>query len=147
MVHLDNGFDQDLYDFNLGVLKDNGAKWDMIGMSLYPYWALDGGFRDDEDQTITDCIANIRHVSEKFDCDVMIVETGFYVDENDPERLHRRRTSDSHNGCLLRLVRVVGISAFKDHRPESSLMTFRGVSCYFPSCKVTEHLHRQTYEY
>ena len=49
MVHLDNGFDKDLYDFNLGVLKDNGAKWDMIGMSLYPYWALDGGFRTDED--------------------------------------------------------------------------------------------------
>ena len=55
MVHLDNGFDKDLYDFNLGVLKDNGAKWDMIGMSLYPYWALDGGFRTDEDQVITDC--------------------------------------------------------------------------------------------
>lgn len=45
----------------------------------------------DEEQTITDCIANIRHVSEKFDCDVMIVETGFYVDENDPERLERGR--------------------------------------------------------
>ena len=55
MVHLDNGFDKDLYDFNLGVLKDNGAKWDMIDMSLYPYWALDGGFRTDEDQVITDC--------------------------------------------------------------------------------------------
>ena len=27
MVHLDNGFDKDLYDFNLGVLRDNGAKW------------------------------------------------------------------------------------------------------------------------
>ena len=91
MVHLDNGFDQELYDFNLGVLKDNGAKWDMIGMSLYPYWALDGGFRTDEDQTITDCIANIRHVSEKFGCDVMIVETGFLVDEDDPERMERSR--------------------------------------------------------
>ena len=92
MVHLDNGFDKDLYDFNLGVLKDNGAKWDMIGMSLYPYWALDGGFRDDEDQTITDCIENIRYVSEKFGCDVMIVETGFLVDEDNPERLERSRS-------------------------------------------------------
>ena len=91
MVHLDNGFDKDLYDWNLGILKKYGAKWDMIGMSLYPYWALDGGFRDDEEQTITDCIANIRHVSQKFNSDVMIVETGFYVDENDPARLEKGR--------------------------------------------------------
>ena len=91
MVHLDNGFDKDLYDFNLGVLKDNGAKWDMIGMSLYPYWALDGGYRTDEDQVITDCIENIKYVSEKFSCDVMIVETGYPVDENDPERMERSR--------------------------------------------------------
>ena len=91
MVHLDNGFDKDLYDFNLGVLKDNGAKWDMIGMSLYPYWALDGGYRTDEDQVITDCIENIKYVSEKFACDVMIVETGYPVDENDPERMERSR--------------------------------------------------------
>lgn len=92
MVHLDNGFDKELYDWNLGILKENGAKWDMIGMSLYPYWALDGGFRDDEDQTITDCLENIRYVSEKFGCDVMIVETGFYVDESDPARLERGRS-------------------------------------------------------
>ena len=91
MVHLDNGFDKDLYDYNLGVLKDNGAQWDMIGMSLYPFWALDGGFRTDEDQVITDCIENIRYVSGKFGCDVMIVETGFLVDEKDPERMERSR--------------------------------------------------------
>lgn len=91
MVHLDNGFDQELYDWNLGVLQAGGARWDMIGMSLYPYWAMDGGFRDDAETTITDCIANIRHVSEKFGCDVMIVETGFLVDESDPEVLEEGR--------------------------------------------------------
>ena len=91
MVHLDNGFDKDLYDWNLGILKDGGAKWDMIGMSLYPYWAMDGGFRDDAETTITDCIENIRCVSDKFGCDVMIVETGFYVDESRPEILEEGR--------------------------------------------------------
>ena len=91
MVHLDNGFDKELYDWNLGVLKAGGAKWDMIGMSLYPYWAMDGGFRDDAETTITDCIENIRHVSDKFGCDVMIVETGFLVDESRPEVLEEGR--------------------------------------------------------
>jgi arabinogalactan endo-1,4-beta-galactosidase len=124
MVHLDNGFDQDLYDFNLGVLKDNGAKWDMIGMSLYPYWALDGRFRDDEEQTITDCIANIRHVSEKFGCDVMIVETGFYVDENDSERLERGRRQ---------LARVIRESM------NGTNGRCKGVFYWEPECKPSQY--------
>ena len=32
MVHLDNGYAKDLYDYNLGVLQAGGAKWAMIGM-------------------------------------------------------------------------------------------------------------------
>ena len=124
MVHLDNGFDQELYDFNLGVLKENGAKWDMIGMSLYPYWALDGGFRDDEDQTITDCMANIRHVSEKFGCDVMIVETGFYVDENDPARLERGRRQ---------LARVIRESMYETNG------RCKGVFYWEPECRPSQY--------
>ena len=92
MVHLDNGYDRNLYDWNLGILRDNGAKWDMIGMSLYPYWALDSGAHTDEDKVIADCIENIRYVSEKFGSDIMIVETGFYVDENDSARLEKGRS-------------------------------------------------------
>lgn len=76
MVHLDNGFDENLYNWNLDILKNNGAKFDMIGMSLYPFWAMDTGHRSDAETTITDCIANIKKVSEKYGCDVMIVETG-----------------------------------------------------------------------
>ena len=46
---------------------------------------------DDAETTITDCIENIRYVSDKFGCDVMIVETGFYVDESRPEILEEGR--------------------------------------------------------
>ena len=124
MVHLDNGFDKDLYDFNLGVLQKYGAKWDMIGMSLYPYWALDGGFRDDEEQTITDCIENIKHVSEKFGCDVMIVETGFLVDENDPERMETSRRQ------LARVIRE-SINNTDGH--------CKGVFYWEPECKPSQY--------
>ncbi len=75
----------DLYDYNLGIVKQYGGKFDMIGMSLYPYWAMEGHPELNADQIITDCIANIRRVSEKFGCDVMIVETGYEVDEKRPE--------------------------------------------------------------
>jgi arabinogalactan endo-1,4-beta-galactosidase len=39
IVHLDNGYNNSMYNKNLDILRDNGAKWDIIGMSLYPYWA------------------------------------------------------------------------------------------------------------
>ncbi len=83
LVHLDNGFDPDLYDWNLDILKDNGAVWDMVGMSLYPYWAQESDPERTADATITDCMANIKRVAEKYDCEVMIVETGMEcADEN-----------------------------------------------------------------
>lgn len=85
IVHLDNGYDRDLYDWNLDLLRRYGAKWDMIGMSLYPYWALEGHKRTTADEVIDDCIRNIRYVSDKYHCDVMIVETGMEVDEAHPE--------------------------------------------------------------
>lgn len=91
IVHLDRGHKQSLYDYNLGIVKEHGGKFDMIGMSLYPYWAMEN--RDDlkADDIISDCIANIRHVSEKFGCDVMIVETGYEVDEKNPEIMEEGR--------------------------------------------------------
>lgn len=85
IVHLDRGHKHDLYDYNLGIVKQYGGKFDMIGMSLYPYWAMEGHPELNADQIITDCIANIRRVSEKFGCDVMIVETGYEVNEKRPE--------------------------------------------------------------
>ena len=84
IVHLDNGFDASLYNHNLDIVKRYGGKWDMIGMSLYPYWAMDSKKEPNAWVTISDCMKNIRQVSKKYDCDVMIVETGFEVDESRP---------------------------------------------------------------
>ena len=91
IVHLDNGFDQALYDSNLDTLAKYGARWDMIGMSLYPYWALDSGVETDEEEAITHCIENINHVWEKYRTPVMLVETGFEVDESRPEVMEKGR--------------------------------------------------------
>ena len=91
IVHLDRGHLQSLYDWNLDIVKKYGGKFDMVGMSLYPYWAMEGHPELNAEDIITDCIANIRHVSEKYKCDVMIVETGFEVDEQHPEKMEEGR--------------------------------------------------------
>lgn len=83
IIHLDNGFDQKLYDTVFDSLKANGVEWDVIGMSVYPYWAMEGGHEESEIMTLVDSIANIRHLKKKYGTDVMIVETG--VDARNPE--------------------------------------------------------------
>jgi len=91
IVHLDNGWNHDLYDWNIGGLKEKGATFDMIGMSLYPYWAQQTDSTFEADQIITDCINNIKRVGEIYQCPVMITEVGFQVDETNPELLAEGR--------------------------------------------------------
>jgi len=82
LVHLDNGYDSLMYDWNLGILEQYGARYDMVGMSLYPYWAAKEGGWPDADKVIEACFENIGHVFERFGRESMIVETGFEIDES-----------------------------------------------------------------
>lgn len=99
IVHLDNGFDNELYKYNLGILTKNGAKFDMIGMSLYPYWSMEAKKEPDAETTITDCIRNIKLVNEQFGVPVMITETGYLVDESNPKVMEEGKAQ------LSRLIR------------------------------------------
>lgn len=81
IVHLDNGYDSAIYDRMFDILDANGGKYDMIGMSLYPYWAAQNG-GDGNWETVADkCIANIEHVKAKYGKPVMICEIGMPYDE------------------------------------------------------------------
>ena len=91
IVHLDRGHLQSIYDYNLDTILKYGGKFDMVGMSLYPYWAMLEHPELNPDDIITDCMTNIRYVSKKYNCDVMIVETGFEVDEQHPEKMEEGR--------------------------------------------------------
>ena len=76
IVHLDNAFDSDLYDFIFDGLKQHGGKWDVIGVSVYPYWAMKFNHQPNAEKTLEESIKNINRISKKYDCEVMIVETG-----------------------------------------------------------------------
>lgn len=81
IIHLDAGHKQSLYDYTFDRINANGGKYDMIGMSVYPYWAeqqgLTGGWR----QVAKDCIANINHLKSKYGKPVIICEIGMPYDQ------------------------------------------------------------------
>jgi arabinogalactan endo-1,4-beta-galactosidase len=74
MVHLSNGWDNGLYTWNIGGLVSNGAKFDVIGMSLYPTvasWATNN----------TQCLANMNDLVARYSKEVMVVEVGMPWDQ------------------------------------------------------------------
>ena len=76
ITHLDDGYNSFLYWYVFNALRRLGARFDAIGMSVYPYWSK-------RDQTakeaVTDIIDNINSISKEFDCPVIIVETGVHI--------------------------------------------------------------------
>lgn len=81
IVHLDGGQNQWAYDRMFGMLAANGGKYDMIGMSLYPFWAQQQGATGGWAKVADDCIANIDHVRKTYHKPVMICEIGMPYDE------------------------------------------------------------------
>lgn len=83
IVHLDNGFDHELYRSIFDALHDFGTHWDMIGMSIYPYWAIQAGREPDAEATLCHSLENISLLAERYQCPVMIVETGVEAQKPD----------------------------------------------------------------
>jgi arabinogalactan endo-1,4-beta-galactosidase len=82
VVHLANGHDNALFRWMFDGLKANGATWDIIGMSLYPYWAPDG--IDGWAAANSKCETNMNDMIARYDTPVMIVEVG--MPANQPEK-------------------------------------------------------------
>lgn len=129
IVHLDNGYDQSLYTWFFDELKKNGGKWDMIGMSLYPYWTMLEHKDYTPEKTITDCIDNIKKVSAKYNCDVMVVETGM---ECADDKGQLAATSVLQEGKVL-LNRIM-----KECR-ENTNGRCKGVFYWEPECRPSQY--------
>jgi arabinogalactan endo-1,4-beta-galactosidase len=72
IVHISNGFDNNLFRWIFDGLNANGAQFDIIGMSLYPspsnWQTLDG-----------QCLANMTDMVSRYGKPVMISEIGMDV--------------------------------------------------------------------
>ena len=75
IVHVSNGYDGGLFQWNIGGLLANGAKFDIIGMSLYPTAA---NFASYNNQILN----NMNDMVIRYNKEIMVVETGFAA--NDP---------------------------------------------------------------
>lgn len=69
IVHLENGQNPDLYRWLFGLLADNGGKWDVIGMSLYPE-------PDNYAWMVSECRRTILEMIQKYDTELMLCEVG-----------------------------------------------------------------------
>jgi arabinogalactan endo-1,4-beta-galactosidase len=69
IVHISNGYDNSLFRWIFDGLKANGAKWDVIGMSLYPTVA-------DWPALNTQCVANMNDMVNRYNKEVMVCEAG-----------------------------------------------------------------------
>ena len=76
IVHLSNGNDNTMYEQMFDGLKNNGAKWDIIGMSVYPYWANLPWATDDSLALI-----NMKDMIKRYQTKVMVVEAGYLYNQ------------------------------------------------------------------
>lgn len=74
IVHLSNGYDNTLFRWMFDGLKNNGANWDVIGVSLYPdvsTWSI----------LNTQCLANMNDMVTRYNKEVMVIEVGMSWDQ------------------------------------------------------------------
>ena len=86
IVHLDGAHDPWRYDRMFDALDSNGGKYDMIGVSVYYFWAEQSGYDKGFQAYIDDCISNIARLKQKYGKPVMICEIGHLYDEPETSR-------------------------------------------------------------
>jgi len=136
IVHLDAACDLKRYQFIFDGLKQYGAKWDMIGLSVYPYWDIDAKLTKDEDETLTKTIANINALYKTYQTPLMIVETGYDADHPEAGKKWLKRLisaartqTDGHcKGVFYWAPEAEGqyrLGAFRNHRPTAIMDAFK----------------------
>ncbi len=71
IIHIDKGNDNFQSRWFFDSAKTYNVKYDIIGLSYYPYW-----LKSDYTATIADLQSNLNDIASRYDKEVMVVETG-----------------------------------------------------------------------
>ena len=71
IVHIDKGNDNARFRWFFDNARTNGVKYDVIGLSYYPYW-----INSDYTATISDLQNNLNDMVSRYGKEVMVVEVG-----------------------------------------------------------------------
>lgn len=135
IVHLDGGCDLKRYRFIFDGLRRCGTKWDMIGMSVYPYWDQQAKLTASDEETLTKCIDNVNALYAEYKTPVMIVETGYEVARPEAGKAFMKaliaaaaaQTGGHCEGVFYWAPELEGhypLGAFKDHKPTVIMEAF-----------------------
>ncbi|MGN0107354.1 MAG: glycosyl hydrolase 53 family protein [Hominilimicola sp.] len=73
VIHLANGSKDSVFTWFFDAYNNAGGKFDVIGASYYPAWSHN---------PIETCVSFCNTISEKYDKDILIMETGYNWTEN-----------------------------------------------------------------
>ena len=135
IVHLDGGCDSYRYNFIFDGLQQYGAKWDMIGVSVYPYWDQEAELTTSDEETLRKCIENMNALYAKYHTPTMIVETGYQVARPEAGKAFMKalltaaatKTGGQCKGVFYwapELEDHYPLGAFKDHKPTVIMEAF-----------------------
>ena len=135
IVHLYGAYDPKRYDFIFDGLRQYKARFDMIGLSVYPYWDMRGKHTQSWQETVEKATANINRLWTKYRKPLMVVETG--VESEKPVEgkqilaaiIHAARyQTDGHcQGVFYWAPEADGhyrLGAFQNHRPTVIMEAF-----------------------
>ena len=135
IVHLDAACDLNRYRFIFDGLQQHGAKWDMIGLSVYPYWDQKANLTTSDEETLKKCIENMNTLYATYRTPLMIVETGYEVKRPEAgkdflKKLITAAANQTNGQCkgvfywAPELEHHYPLGAFKDHKPTVIMEAF-----------------------
>jgi arabinogalactan endo-1,4-beta-galactosidase len=146
IVHLDGGCDIKRYHLIFNGLKQYKSRYDMIGLSVYPYWDIEAGLTKSDQETLDKAIANICQLYQEYGKELMIVETGYNADE--PEKGKKflsdlieasvNQTEGHCKGVFYWAPELEGhykLGAFRNHRPTVIMDAYKEASLKLSDAK------------
>ncbi len=136
IVHLDCGSDMHRYRFILNGLRQYNARYDMVGMSMYPYWDIQEQGLNNENETLYRIQANIDTIYYDYGRETMITEFGYESWREEAGynyllksiRILRDSTNNHCKGLFYwapELETGYPLGAFRNHRPTRIMDAFR----------------------